>query len=484
MANADKELLNLDEAARFLGISRPTIYRLLGQGELKGLKAGRQWRFRLPDLTAYLERGPVALAAAPDAHLDVELSVWGAATDQLKDGEAKTARLADEIVRAAINARASDIHLEPAAEAGESFLRLRLRVDGVLQEARRMPTTLHDSLIARFKTRADMNVAERRVPQDGRFRLEHDGKNFDLRLNTTPVLGGESLVMRILDRTDVLIGLDKLGLTPEHRTQIDSFLRLPNGLILIAGPSGSGKTTFAYSCLQQIAASEKKTLTVENPVELQLPHITQAQVNARVGMTFPNILRSLMRQDPDVIFSGEAREPESAGLLVEAALTGHLVFSILHAGGAGEAVMRLLDLGIEPYLLAGTLKAIVAPRLCRRLCAACKGPVAAAADPGLDSLLALAASGGYAVPADVVFFQGRGCDRCRQRGYRGRIGLFEIMAWTPALTDALLAGTTAEELNEIAVTQGMKTLIADGVGKAVMGETTLDEVRRVTYAAA
>ena len=476
---SSEELLSLDEAVKFLGTSKPTLYRLLGQDEIKGLKVGRQWRFRRADLTAYMERGPVAVSAAPKEDLDMELAFFSELLGQTEpgdaDAEAKTVRLADDIFKLAIQSRASDIHLEPNAD---DFL-LRLRVDGVLQETRRLPSSTKESLTARFKIMAEMDTNEKRLPQDGRIPVRHDGKDFDFRVAVVPSLHGEAVTMRILDRSTVLIGLDRLGIAPEDLHQIRDLIRQPNGIVIATGPTGAGKTTLLYSCLQEVAGVEKKTLTVEDPVEYVLPYTTQTQVNKKAGLTFAAVLRSFLRQDPDVILVSEMRDLETALIAVEVSLTGHLLLTSLHTGDAPSALLRLLDMGVEPYLASATVAGVVATRLVRRVCDDCKQPVDLSGDKTLGYVAQLAAEGGYEIPADAVFVRGVGCESCRGRGFRGRTGLYEVLPMTEALTEAVLRRAPVEELTDIAVAGGMRTLLADGIRKAAAGLTTIEEVMRV-----
>ena len=483
--SADKpseELLSLDEAVKFLGTSKPTLYRLLGQDEIKGLKVGRQWRFRKADLIAYMERSPIAFAAAPKEDLDMELAWFDThlglepeETEDRADAETKTDALARRIMRLAIQLRASDIHLEPTP----ADLLLRLRVDGVLQETRRLPSSMKESLTAQFKTLAEMTLSETRMPQDGRIPFQHGGKEFDIRVAVLPSLNGEAMTMRILDRSTVLIGLDKLGLAPENLRQVRDLMQQPNGIVLTTGPTGSGKTTLLYSCLQEVAGVEKKTLTIEDPVEYQMPYLTQAQVNKKAGLTFAAGLRSFLRQDPDIIMIGEMRDLETAQIAVEAALTGHLVLSSLHTGDAASALLRLLDMGIEPYLISATVTGVVATRLARRVCESCKQAVDLSGEPTLGYVAQLAREGGYEIPADAVFVRGVGCDQCRGKGYRSRLGLYEVLTLTEPLAEAVLRRAPVEELADIAVAGGMRTLLADGIRKAVEGQTTVEEVLRV-----
>ena len=485
---ADKpseELLSLDEAVKFLGTSKPTLYRLLGQDEIKGLKVGRQWRFRRADLTAYMERGPVAVAAAPKEDLDMELSFFAdqlsePEPDQSGDPEAKTVRLAHKIIQLAIQSKASDIHLDPNAD---DFL-LRLRVDGVLQETRRLPASTRESLTAYFKTMAELDVSEKKLPQDGRIPVRHEGKDYDFRAAVLPSMHGESLTLRILARQDVLLGLDRLGITPEDLAQIRALLHRPNGIIVATGPNGAGKTTLLYSCLQEVAGVGTKTMTAEDPVEFLLPYTTQTQVNRKAGLSFPGILRSFMRSDPDVILVSEMRDPETALLAVEVSLTGHLLLTALHAGDAPSALMRLMEMGIEPYLVGATVAGVIATRLVRRVCEGCKQAVDLSATPTLAYVTRLAAEGGYEIPAAAAFVRGAGCEHCRGRGYRGRMGLYEVLPMTEDLAEAVLRRAPAEELADIAMERGMRTLLADGVRKAAEGLTTLEEVMRVVTVAA
>ena len=477
---ASEELLSLDEAVKFLGTSKPTLYRLLGQDEIKGLKVGRQWRFRRADLTAYMERGPVAVSAAPKEDLDMELAFFNEQlsqedNDDNADPETKTIRLAHKIIQLAIQSKASDIHLEPN---NDDFL-LRLRVDGVLQETRRLPSSTRESLTARFKTMAEMDTNEKRLPQDGRIPVRHEDKDFDFRVAVVPSMYGEAVTMRILARQDVLLGLDKLGIAPEDLHLIRGFMQQPNGIVIATGPTGAGKTTLLYSCLQEVVGVQKKTMTVEDPVEFVLPYTTQTQVNKKAGLSFAAVLRSFLRQDPDVILVSEMRDLETAQIAVEVSLTGHLLLTSLHTGDAPSALLRLLDMGIEPYLIGATVAGVVATRLVRRVCDNCEQPVDLSAEPTLGYVAQLAAEGGYEIPADAVFVRGVGCEQCRGRGFRGRTGLYEVLPMTETLTEAILRRAPVEELTDIAVEGGMRTLLADGIRKAVEGLTTIEEVMRV-----
>lgn len=400
--------------------------------------------------------------------------------DGIASPETKTIRLAHKIMQLAISAKASDIHLEPTRED----FGLRLRVDGVLQETRRLPISVRESLTAQFKTMAEMDVNEKRLPQDGRIPLRYEDKDFTVRVASVPSIYGESIAMQVSAKQDLLVTLDSLALTPNDLTQLRDLLRRPYGLILAAGPNGSGKMSLLYSCLQDIAGGEKKEVTIEDPIEQILPHVTQVQVNKKGGLTFAAGLRALLQQDPDVILVGTLSDTETAALAAEAALTGHLVLSALQVGDAPSALLQLMDLGLPPHLVTSTVVGVVAMRLCRRLCDHCKAPADISDEPTLSHVIRLAREGGYDAPPSAVFYQGRGCERCRGRGYAGRIALYEVLTMSSALAEALLSRAPAEELMALAVAGGMRTLLADGIRKAVDGQTTVEEVLRVVSVSA
>jgi excisionase family DNA binding protein len=479
--------LSMDEAAQYLGTSKPTLYRLLRQGDLKGLKVGKQWRFRKGDLIAYMERNPVAVAAAPAAELDDEIAFYeeeirraGAELPEFGEKPSdpsarRTDTLVRQIIALTLRAGGSDIHLEPAREGGETFLRHRQRVDGLLSEMRRLPARLHEPLILRCKQMAGMDLAERRLPQDGRILLSCAGREYDLRCSVIPSLFGEALVMRILDRSSALIGLDRLGISPEDLVRIRALLHQPNGLILVTGPTGSGKTTFLYSCLQETANEHVKTLTIEEPVEYQMPCTTQMQVNRKAGLTFAAGMRAILRQDPDVILVGQLRDYETAELVIEASLTGHLALSTLYANSAVEAVQRFLEMGIAPHLVCATLIGVVSLRLLRKVCPYCM--------QSYEVREAELRRFGFETDAPerkITLWRGTGCEQCRQTGYKGRTGLFEALTTSNSFCDAVIRGATPAELTGIAAAEGMRTLVDDGLRKALEGITTPEEVMRVT----
>jgi general secretion pathway protein E len=481
-------LLSLDEAAKFLGVSRPTLYRLLNQGDLTGLKAGRQWRFSKFDLTRYLKRGPVAAVTPVDA-VDAELAFFGAELaaaglnlpqedETLADiGERKVAQLLAAIVWLSIARRASDIHAEPTRQDGTTFFLLRYRQEGVLKEVRRMPMRLQDALMLRAKIEAGLEGGERRLPQDGRVLLTRDEQEFELHLAFLPTLFGESVTVRILDRSKGIASLEKIGIGEGH--PLREWLAHPNGLILFSGPSGSGKTTTLLAALMEVSGPERKAMSVEDPITYTLPHVTQTQVNERIGLTFGAVLNAIWRQDPDIVMISDLPDRDAAVTANELVLTGHLVLCQLTATTAAESIQHLLDMGVEPFLLARTLTGVISQRLVRRLCAECKAPAAfAEADPIVEQARALAAAGGYEIPADAVFLRGIGCDRCRHTGYRGRLGLYEVLPATRPIVEAILRRSDAAAMTETAITGGMRTLLAEGVRQAVEGQTSLEEVLR------
>lgn len=489
------EMLSFDEAVKFLGTSTPTLYRLLKQGDVKGLKVGRQWRFRTPDLVAYMERRPTGIASAPLKDLEAEIEYFAGelqklgleapaiqsiksvdADESAPPDEQKVHQLINSIFMFALHTRSSDIHFDPQRD----HVLVRLRNDGVLQELHRLPSSLLQPIVDRLKVMADMNVEEKRIPQDGRIHIYHKAqeKEFDMRVAVCPSSFGESVVMRILDPSNVMISLDQLGLQEQDLARLREWLHSPNGMVLVTGPTGSGKTTVLYSCLNEINFPDRKIVTVEDPIEWIIPGAIQVRVARKVGLTFASAVRAFMRQDPDIIMAGEIRDRETAEIAAQAALSGHLLLSTMHVNSAAEAVLRLRDMGLEPFIIAACLTGISAQRLARRICNNCKEEFVAAHQLPA-AVRKLARDGGYPVPQGAQFYRGRGCETCRQTGYRGRIPLYELMSWSEPLTTAFIGGASREELTYLAIEGGMKTMLADGVRKAAQGETTIEEVQRV-----
>jgi type IV pilus assembly protein PilB len=392
--------------------------------------------------------------------------------DRLREmtDDAPVVRLVNLIIRQAIRDKASDIHIQPEA----TRVRIRYRVDGILHDAMSVPKKVQAPLVSRIKVMGDMDIAEKRAPQDGRISLKVTGREFDFRVSTNPGSNGEKVVMRILDKRGVQVNLHSLGLP---RVILDDFENLINrsyGIITVTGPTGSGKSTTLYSVLNQINSPEKNILTIEDPVEYQLPGLTQSQVNVRAGVTFPTALRTFLRQDPDIILVGEIRDAETALIATEAALTGHLVFSTLHTNDAPTAVARMIEMGIEPFLVASSVVGVLAQRLARVICPDCKEAYAPPAEAFRRLNLAMDTE-------SVTFYRGRGCDRCRHVGYRGRIGVFELMLVSDSIRELILKKSPAHRIREEALQAGMITLKQDAMQKVLEGVTTMEEALRVVY---
>jgi general secretion pathway protein E len=393
--------------------------------------------------------------------------------EHLRDlaSEAPVIRLVNAMIARALEQRASDIHIEPF----EKELRVRYRIDGILHDMDAPPRKLQAALISRVKLMAKLNIAERRLPQDGRIKLRMLGREIDLRVSSLPTLYGESVVLRILDRSSISVTLDSLGFPTDTLGEFDKLINRPYGMILVTGPTGSGKTTTLYGALDKINSPDKKIITIEDPVEYQLRGVNQIHVKPQIGLTFANGLRSIVRQDPDVIMVGEIRDYETAEIAIQAALTGHLVFSTLHTNDAAGAVSRLLEMGVEDYLLASSLLGIMAQRLVRTLCRHCRRPVEVALFPGGNGKTTNGVGG---IP--TAAYEEQGCDECAMTGYRGRSGIFELLAMNESARQLILKRSSADAIKNFAVSQGMRTLREDGWRKVREGTTTVSEVLRVT----
>jgi type II secretory ATPase GspE/PulE/Tfp pilus assembly ATPase PilB-like protein len=376
-------------------------------------------------------------------------------------------RFVNLLIREGHDASASDIHLEATREG----LRARMRVDGVLSDLPTPPASLQAAIISRIKLLAELDIAERRVPQDGRIRVRLESHELDIRVSTVPTLVGESVVLRLLDRGGGAISLDQLGMGADVFGEFARLTQQPHGIVLATGPTGSGKTTTLYAALGLRRPDQEKIITVEDPVEYHLGGVTQVPVHNKAGVTFASALRSILRQDPDVLMVGEMRDPETAGIAIQAAMTGHLVFSTLHTNDAVSALSRLKDLGVKPYMIAATLEGVLAQRLVRRICSDCRESYVP--EPGVLALLGAIARSG------TPLVRGRGCDRCRQTGFRGRVGLFELLVLREEIRDELLAQSAMPVLRERARSLGMVSLMEDGWRKAQAGLTTVEEVLRV-----
>lgn len=402
---------------------------------------------------------------------DAEIFVSGFEDDEeLKDlaSEAPIIRLVNHLFARALDLSSSDIHFEP----NENYLDVRCRVDGIMTRIERLPVKIHNAVASRLKLMARLDIGEKRLPQDGRIDYQIGNKQLDMRVSTLPGVHGESVVLRILDRSDTAVPLTDLGMPDKLLQQYDSLISQPHGMILITGPTGSGKTTTLYATLEKINSEKHKIITVEDPVEYQLEGITQIQANASIGLGFAEGLRSIVRQDPDVLMVGEIRDHETAEIAIESALTGHLVFSTLHTNDAAGAVTRLQDMGVEGYLISSSLLAIQAQRLVRRVCDDCAETYLLSEDEMavLD------------IDEKFEIRRGRGCERCANTGYRGRIGLYELLLMSDAIRHHIATGADANVIREQAIEEGMRTLRQDAVDKLKSGVTTPEEVVRVTRA--
>jgi general secretion pathway protein E len=396
-----------------------------------------------------------------------------AAIEETKDlldspDEAPVIRFVHSVLFRAIRERSSDIHFEPY----EKELVVRNRVDGILYPMVSAPRKWHAPAVSRIKVMAGLDIGERRLPQDGRIRIRLGGKEIDIRVSTVPTSFGERAVLRILDRSSILLGLSDLGMEPADLAQMERFLSRSSGILLVTGPTGSGKTTTLYAALQRLDSGTKNIITIEDPVEYQIRGIGQIQVNPKIHLTFASGLRSILRQDPDIIMVGEIRDQETAEIAIQASLTGHLVLSTLHTNDSASAVTRLVDMGIEPFLVASSVCGVMAQRLVRRLCPDCKVPYA----PREEELRGLGLPAGTKGP----FHRPLGCPKCANTGYSGRTGLYEILPADEAIRSLILTRSDADGVKALAVSRGMRTILAAGAEKVVAGTTSVEEVLRVT----
>jgi type IV pilus assembly protein PilB len=418
-------------------------------------------------LVAHMEEDKELAKAAAAAERDGPIDLTS--VEALADS-APVRKLLNMVLLLAIKDHASDLHFEPF----EDEFRIRIKADGVLYEMVPPPRHLAFAITTRIKVMANLDIAERRMPQDGRIELTVGGHPVDLRVSVLPTMFGESVVMRVLDRSVVSLDLNKVGLDPQTIKSFRECMNKPNGIVLVTGPTGSGKTTTLYSALSEMNSIEDKIITTEDPVEYDIDGIIQCPIDANIGVTFASCLRAILRQDPDTILIGEIRDLETAEIAIQSALTGHLVFSTLHTNDAPATVTRLRDMGIPPFLITATVEGILAQRLVRRVCPACKEPATPTSEMMADLDL---------TPADIAgktFYRGRGCDTCNNSGYKGRVGLFELMIMNDDLRDMVMRGASTDELREKARSHGMSTLRDNGMKAAFEGTTTLEEIIRET----
>ena len=388
----------------------------------------------------------------------------------LEEGDAPIIRLVHLIIQEAVTSRASDIHIEPFADR----VRIRYRIDGVLMERDSPPRRLLASIVSRIKIMGSIDIAEKRRPQDGRIKITVAGKDIDLRVSILPTTHGQSVVMRILDRDNIKVGLRDLGFGDDDWKRFSQLIKRPNGILLVTGPTGSGKTTTLYAALNELNRPDVKIITAEDPVEYYLPGVNQCEVRAKIGMTFARIIRAMLRQNPNILLVGEIRDEETANTAIQASLTGHLVFSTLHTNDAPSAITRLVDIGVQPFLVASSVMAIMAQRLVRKICPKCKQRV----EPPTHVLVGLGLKPELAKKAN--FARGKGCNYCNKTGYRGRMGIYELMGMSSQVREMTFKGESTQAVRKMARKQGMHTLFEDGMIKALKGQTTLEEVLRIT----
>ncbi|MEW6720183.1 MAG: type II secretion system ATPase GspE [Thermodesulfobacteriota bacterium] len=417
---------------------------------------------------AHTPERDIAEGLAEEWDLDV-----AAAIEETKDllespDEAPVIRFVHSVLFRAIRERSSDIHFEPY----EKEFVVRNRVDGILYQMVAAPRKWHAPAVSRIKVMAGLDIGERRLPQDGRIRIRLGGKEIDIRVSTVPTSFGERAVLRILDRSSILLGLSDLGLTPLELDALEKFLARSNGILLVTGPTGSGKTTTLYASLRRLDSGTKNIITIEDPVEYQIRGIGQIQVNPKIHLTFASGLRSILRQDPDIIMVGEIRDQETAEIAIQASLTGHLVLSTLHTNDSASAVTRLVDMGIEPFLVASSVCGVIAQRLVRRLCPDCKIPYA----PEAAEVRSL----GMKAAPKTPFYRPAGCPKCSNTGYSGRTGLYEILPADEAIRSLILTRADADGIKALAVSRGMRTILSAGAEKVAAGITSVEEVLRVT----
>jgi len=425
-------------------------------------------------LTNYFEGGyhiddlleKVDVATVGDISDEINLSTLEAISQ-----EAPIIQLVNMIIIDAIKERASDIHLEP----NKRGLLVRYRIDGILHDIRMLPTRIKPAVISRVKILSSMDIAERRLPQDGRFQLRFGAREVDLRVSSIPTVYDEKIVMRLLDKSQGIISLDNIGFTESQLQEFRQMINTPYGIILITGPTGSGKSTTLYAALNEIDSIEKNVITVEDPVEYKLERINQINVRPKINLTFANVLRSILRQDPDIIMIGEMRDSETAHIAVQSALTGHLVFSTLHTNDAVSSLTRMIDMGVAPFLISSSVIGVMAQRLVRVICPRCSEEYT----PEKEIFKNLKLNFELPDLANIKLHRGKGCDYCKNTGYRGRIAIFEMVRINEDIRDLILKKTSSNEIKKVAIQHGMKTLLDSGVAKALAGITTIDEVFRV-----
>jgi type IV pilus assembly protein PilB len=458
IATADPENVELvDDIQKALGINIEAVYSTQAD-----IAEAIEHHYGLIDLI----EASVMKAAEDVIATDIDLGSEAAAISEDDASDSSIVNLVNLIIRQALLKRASDIHIEPC----ENDIAIRLRVDGEMSEINKIPKKLISSIVSRIKVMGGMDIAESRLPQDGHIKIILDARQVEMRVSSLPMINGENIVMRMLPKGENLFGLEELGFSEATLKIMDQVIRSPFGIMLVTGPTGSGKTTTLYSVLDTVNDDKKNIITLEDPVEYQLPIIRQVQVNAKAGLTFSSGLRSILRQDPDIIMVGEIRDLETAELSIRSALTGHLVFSTLHTNDAPSALIRLIDMGVEPFLVSSAVVGVLAQRLVRTICKKCKIEY----KPMIEEIEMLE------LDPSKTYYKGKGCKTCGQTGYRGRIGIYELLVLDEAMKSRLIKRASAQELRSLALEFGMQTLKHDGVDKILKGMTTPEEVLKVT----
>ena len=455
----------LEEGERELLVAVPPDYDPLALEELRFL-SGKDLRLKLLDREEFNSLLEEKLSEeTPQGEEETSETETGVKYDLLLEtDESPVVKLVNRILLKATRVGASDIHFEPY----EDETVVRLRMDGELHEYTRIPPARYSEVVARIKVLANLNVAERRVPQDGKFHVKVGQRDYDIRVSVVPTVFGERVVLRLLDKSGKLLTLQQLGLSEEDLKKVEEIISKPYGMVLVTGPTGAGKSTTLYAVLQKLKNPRKNIITIEDPVEYQIKGISQIQVNPKVGLTFAAGLRSILRQDPDIVMVGEIRDRETAQIAVQAALTGHLVLSTLHTNDAPSAVTRLADMEIEPYLIASALEGVIAQRLVRKICPHCKVEY----KPSKEEIEKL----GLSPDGDYTFYRGKGCEHCMGSGYKGRIAIFEVLPFDEELKKLVTRTQDATEIRNFALQRGFKTMLQDGVEKILKGITTPQEV--------
>ena len=452
----------LDDVKRRLGVTS-VKHVLVTAGDIRGIVEAMTEddadEYNIDEILSDVDEDDVEVVQEKEDNADAE-----------EAASSPVIRFVNHIIQTAMKEGASDIHIEPEEKA----LRVRFRIDGVLFDVMNPPKRMHAAITSRIKIMSNLDIAERRLPQDGRIRATVVGRKIDLRVSTVPTPKGEKTVMRILDTRSINVGLDELGFAPDTLTIWKNQVALPHGIILVTGPTGSGKTTTLYSSIRQMNIRKLNLSTVEDPVEYNLDGITQIQAHEKIGMTFAAALRALLRQDPDVIMVGEIRDLETATIAIQAALTGHLVLSTLHTNDAPSSITRLINIGTEPFLIGAAVNSVLAQRLVRRICKHCKEEISVT--PEIEEFLTM-----HGIPASQVM-KGKGCPRCRETGYSGRVGLYELLLLDDHLRDAIARNPNVTEFRRTCIERGMVTLREDGFKKVAAGSTTVEEILRVTEA--